>query len=190
MHFAGHEQIVSAFLSNSHRGSLFSHPWWEGTLHKPLQNNSPRSKPQGCKVEEELLLQVRLSIWWAVKTARPGPKAAMILSLLNFSLLVPNSSTELNRIFFIHWKINTLHLPIPVYCLWKWENATGIYVPQIKLHENYLLPPLPKSILSNRHFTYAFNYCVDQLTHRSEGGDELQQSNKRFTGMDTHIRVL
>lgn len=70
------------------------------------------------------------------------------------------------------------------------ENAAMIYVLQIKLRENYLLPPLPKSTWSNRHFTHVSNYCVDQLTHRSEGGDELQQYNKQFTGMDTNISFV
>lgn len=48
-------------------------------------------------------------------------------------------------------------------------------------------PLLPKSAWSNRHLTYVSNYCVDQLTHRSEGGDELQQYNKQFRGMDTDL---
>lgn len=190
MHFAGHEQIVSAFLSNSHRGSLFSHPDGKALCTSPCKITLLGPSPKAARWNRSCCCRWGSASGGLWKQPGQGQKqqwSSLCLTSASRSLMAAQNWTEF---FFILWKIKTLHLPIPVYCLWKWENATGIYVPQIKLHENYLLPPLPKSILSNRHFTYAFNYCVDQLTHRSEGGDELQQSNKRFTGMDTHIRVL
>lgn len=80
MCFAGYEQIVSAFLSNSHSGSSFSRPWWEGTLHRPLQNLCPGPRLPGGGGAAAAAGEAH--IWWAVETARPGPEAAMILSLL------------------------------------------------------------------------------------------------------------